>query len=93
LLQIYQPGCPYTARTLPQMILDPTKPEDVKTKGTEDHAADETRYAVMSRPSPSKVRYKATGEVNATFGLTADGMGLLRAARRKQRRGWMEAWA
>ena len=30
------------------------RPEDVKTKGTEDHAGDETRYAVMSRPSPSR---------------------------------------
>ncbi len=93
ILQIYAPGCPYTVRTIPQMIIDPNRPEDVKTKETEDHAADETRYAVMSRPAPSKIRYKSTGEVNPTFGLTADGMRLLREAKRKQRRGWMEAWA
>lgn len=54
LLQIYAEGCPYTVRTLPACVIDPNRPEDVKTKNTEDHAADETRYFVMSRPAPSR---------------------------------------
>jgi hypothetical protein len=53
LLQVYGPGCPYTVRTIPSLVVDDHKLEDVKTKGTEDHAGDETRYAVMSRPAPS----------------------------------------
>lgn len=41
--------CYDTIRTLPALQHDDTKPEDVDTEG-EDHAADETRYACMSRP-------------------------------------------
>jgi hypothetical protein len=41
--------CEDTIRTLPTVQHDETDPEDVDTEG-EDHAADETRYAVMSRP-------------------------------------------
>lgn len=41
--------CVDTIRTLPEVQHDPAKPEDVDTEG-EDHAADETRYACMSRP-------------------------------------------
>jgi hypothetical protein len=33
-------------------------PDDIE-KGQEDHAADETRYAMMSRPSATKVKAKA----------------------------------
>ncbi len=36
-------------RTVPAVIHDELKPEDVNTK-TEDHAADETRYGCMARP-------------------------------------------
>jgi len=36
-------------RTVPVMQHDPNRPEDVDTDG-EDHAADEARYACMSRP-------------------------------------------
>jgi len=36
-------------RTLPALQHDPLKPEDVDSEG-EDHAADELRYACMSRP-------------------------------------------
>lgn len=45
------PDCTYLARTLPSLISDETKPEDVDTDG-EDHAADALRYFVMSRPAP-----------------------------------------
>lgn len=54
LLQFYARGCPYTIRTIPAQVIDPTKPEDLLSKNTEDHAADETRYFVMSRPAPSR---------------------------------------
>lgn len=53
LLQFYRNGCPYTIRTLPMMVSDSKKPGDIKTRGVEDHGADETRYAIMSRPAPS----------------------------------------
>ena len=41
--------CEDTIRTLPALQHDENDPEDVDTEG-EDHAGDETRYAVMSRP-------------------------------------------
>lgn len=41
--------CVHTVRTLPALQHDPDKPEDLDTTA-EDHAADETRYACMSRP-------------------------------------------
>jgi hypothetical protein len=62
MLQFVGPTCPYTCRTIPTLVADEHKPEDVKTKGTEDHAADETRYAVMSRFAPSKKRKAVTEE-------------------------------
>lgn len=42
-------SCVDTIRTLPALQHDPNNSEDVDTDG-EDHAGDETRYAVMSRP-------------------------------------------
>lgn len=41
--------CVDTIRTLPVLQHDPARAEDVDTD-SEDHAADETRYACMSRP-------------------------------------------
>lgn len=41
--------CEDTIRTIPALQHDETNPEDLDTDG-EDHAADETRYAMMSRP-------------------------------------------
>src|SRR5215831_639133 len=41
--------CGASIRTLPALQHDPAKPEDVDTE-SEDHAADEWRYACMSRP-------------------------------------------
>jgi hypothetical protein len=46
------PDCRYLARTIPSLLSDVGKPEDVDTDG-EDHAADALRYFVMSRPSPT----------------------------------------
>lgn len=44
-------NCPYLVRTLPQLVQDDHKLEDVDTK-SEDHAADALRYLLMSRPAP-----------------------------------------
>jgi hypothetical protein len=41
--------CTDTIRTLPALQHDPLKAEDLDTEG-EDHAADEVRYACLSRP-------------------------------------------
>ena len=41
--------CYDSIRTIPALQHDPNKPEDLDTK-MEDHAADECRYACMSRP-------------------------------------------
>ena len=42
-------NCRDFRRTIPALIYDPRKPEDVATSG-EDHIYDETRYFLMSRP-------------------------------------------
>ena len=41
--------CAASIRTIPALQHDPTRPEDVNTE-SEDHTADEWRYACMSRP-------------------------------------------
>ncbi len=41
--------CLDSIRTMPALQHDPVRPEDLDTK-SEDHIADETRYACMSRP-------------------------------------------
>lgn len=43
------PKCKDSIRTIPNLVHDETKVEDLNSDG-EDHAADEWRYAVMSRP-------------------------------------------
>lgn len=45
----FSEACEDTIRTLPTLQHDDDDTEDLDTEG-EDHAADETRYAVMSRP-------------------------------------------
>jgi hypothetical protein len=55
--------CSDTIRTLPVLQHDQNNPEDLDTKA-EDHAADETRYACMSRPwvpGPPPTRKKRDG--------------------------------
>lgn len=57
----WAPECKHSVRTIPAMIHDDRIPEDMDSDG-EDHAADESRYAVMSRPvTAERVREKATG--------------------------------
>lgn len=50
--------CRDTIRTLPLLQHDPDKAEDMDTDG-EDHAADEIRYACMSRPWVSRAAQQA----------------------------------
>lgn len=50
-LQVFS-NCTEFIRTLPSLIHDENNPEDLDSDG-EDHAADEVRYAIMSRPRPS----------------------------------------
>lgn len=45
------PHCAYFNRTIPSLVSDKHKPEDVDSDG-EDHSADEARYFFMSRPAP-----------------------------------------
>ena len=52
------PDCAYAIRTIPSLVMDAHKPEDVDTDG-DDHAADAIRYFVMSRPSPTVDRRPA----------------------------------
>jgi hypothetical protein len=47
-------------RTIPAQQHDPLRPEDLDTKG-EDHIADETRYACMSRPLIARPRDAGPG--------------------------------
>ncbi len=47
------PRCAYLSRTMPGLMTDHAKPEDVNTDG-EDHAADALRYLLMSRPAPTQ---------------------------------------
>lgn len=54
-LRIYRPNCPYLIRTLPEMVVSDTDPEDMKTKHVEDHAVDTLRYGLQSRPSASRL--------------------------------------
>lgn len=50
LLQIFT-NCPRTIETIPELVHDSIKVEDVDTDG-EDHCGDAQRYFVMSRPAP-----------------------------------------
>lgn len=50
-LQVFE-TCPELIRTLPSLVYDEHKVEDLDTDG-EDHAADAVRYGIMSRPKPN----------------------------------------
>ena len=59
--------CTETIRTIPMMQHDVQRPEDVDSDG-EDHAADETRYACMSRPFIKKAKDKKELDVQTIKG-------------------------
>ena len=50
---IIHPRCTFLIRTLPQLVMDDTNPEDMDTTGP-DHAADALRYMIAGRPSPTR---------------------------------------
>jgi hypothetical protein len=60
-LLVFFSTCVASIRTIPALQHDPARAEDVDTTG-EDHAADETRYACMSRPWVNKLRIPDAGE-------------------------------
>lgn len=89
MLQFYELGCPYTIRTIPSMVVDENRPEDLRTKGTEDHAADETRYAVMSRPPlrSSRDKYRPARITHIPGSVGWEVNRILRKERRRERLG------
>jgi phage terminase large subunit len=62
-LQIFE-SCINLIRTLPQLVYDERKVEDVDTSG-EDHAYDALRYGLMQRPAP-KLKKKLPRSVPRT---------------------------
>lgn len=73
--------CEDTIRTLPAIPHDEHNPEDVDTDA-EDHAADETRYAVMSRPW---IRRPIESDHDLPVGTAGEMMQRHLAAQRKKR--------
>jgi phage terminase large subunit len=49
---LIHPRCAYLIRTIPQMRMDATKPEDLETDSP-DHALDCLRYTIAGRPTPT----------------------------------------
>ncbi len=83
LLQFYGPGCPHTIKTLPTLVARKGNPDDIE-KGLDDHCADETRYALMSRPAPSKIKAQADTRIaNTVSSLSPDFKAFLRPTRGK----------
>lgn len=74
------PGCSNLIRTLPNMIFDKTKAEDLNTD-LEDHAVDALRYALMSRPRQAR-RVKVHED---TAGRAPDGAAIERAIRARRK--------
>ena len=71
-------NCKGFRRTIPGLIYDEHKPEDLDTDG-EDHIADEWRYMCMSRP------IKPVQAERAEVLITGDPLNQLREARRQDR--------
>ena len=49
-------GCRDFIRTIPSLVYDARRPEDIDTAG-EDHIYDETRYFLMSRPIAPRAQH------------------------------------
>ena len=58
---IIEGSCPNLTRTIPDMICDSKKPEDIDTT-LEDHICDALRYALTHTQAPNKPRKKLTGD-------------------------------
>lgn len=66
LLQFWGPGTPQTIKTIPTLVRHKTRTDDIHHLGVNDHCADETRYALMSRPAPTKIKAKPDERIAAT---------------------------
>jgi hypothetical protein len=66
------PDCAYLARTIPSLVSDKHKPEDVDSDG-EDHSADALRYFAMSRPAPGSLGSKPPAKEWTLAWLKAQG--------------------
>lgn len=69
--------CTHFIRTVPVLQHDPDRPEDLDTEG-EDHAADEGRYAVMSRPYVAKVIEDKPAKTELTYAAVPQADGTVR---------------
>lgn len=64
----FQQRCVHTIRTMKALPLDPNKPDDVDTTA-EDHAYDETAFALASRPPLAEKRPERIDQDNQHPGL------------------------
>lgn len=64
--------CEASIRTIPMLQHDVGRPEDLDTEA-EDHAADETRYACMSRPFVPREEYRAKPKEDFVVGVESTG--------------------
>lgn len=73
--------CRNLIRTLPALIHDETKVEDLDTK-QEDHGVDECRYFCMARPMPARLdllpKPKIYNPLDSEQKVFADGLGFIR---------------
>ena len=67
--------CHAFIRTIPELIADEKRPEDIDTTG-EDHVYDESRYAIMSRQSKQVVRVKNNRPIRKRRELPTRSMGV-----------------
>lgn len=58
--------CTNFITTFPANVHDEKKVEDVDTDG-EDHSADEVRYAIMSRPPETELKYEIEASINSPW--------------------------
>jgi len=82
--------CIHSIRTIPALQHDEDKPEDLDTTA-EDHAADETRYACMSRPYIREVKKKEPArelsfEADEKTGLVKSNLSIAELIKRQERR-------
>ncbi len=68
---IIEGSCPNLIRTIPDMICDSKKPEDIDTT-LEDHICDALRYALTHIQAPNKPRKKLTADQLKYKQLTAE---------------------
>ena len=83
-LVVVQGACPNLVRTLPRLLSDAARPEDVDSDGQEDHAADALRYAVVPAVAPTadtrrRELVAVDGDVRGDSGLGAGQTGFVSA--------------